>query len=540
VNSSALRQRFGALRRASQRSSALGPGIRAFLQDRLTVEAAEAEIQTALERRGDNFLHFVRREVFGTASSPYRQLFQWAGCEFGDLEQSVRRQGVDQTLLALARDGVYLTGEEFKGLRPVVRGTRSFRVTPEDLVASDLRSGFTTESSGTMNQPVRSFVTFTWLASRALAMAVFFQAHGLFTRAHAIFDGILPSGGGVNQLLIYGRLGVPVERWFTRPGSVDPWPLRQYYALMTRRIISAVARHGPGRPRLQPVDTADVSPLVQWIQTVQRRGWGCCITTQASNAARVARTALTQGVSLARTLFITTGEPLTEAKRRVIEAAGAGATPRYAYGGGVNVGLGCADPDPAAVDDHHINEHQLALLSHPEPLSADGPPVHPLLCTTLHPAAPRLLINVESGDYATLVRRECGCALGRVGLTLHAHTVRSFEKLTSEGMNYYALDLYGLLEQTLPEEFGGGPGDYQFVEEEDERGQTRLTVRVAPALGPVDEARLLSHVREHLAGHSRGTRFMEDVWRRAGTLRVRREAPHATPRGKILPLHLPR
>lgn len=52
--------------------------------------------------------------------------------------------------------------------------------------------------------------------------------------------------------------------------------------------------------------------------------------------------------------------------------------------------------------------------------------------------------------------------------------------MTGEGMNYSAGCLFDLLETQIPSEFRGGPGDYQLVEEEDERGQTRLTLLVHP------------------------------------------------------------
>jgi hypothetical protein len=514
------------------------PRVRAFLRERITPSLAENEIKAALDRREEHFLRRVDAEVFRVEHSPYRPLFESAGCTYSDLASSVRRIGLEKTLTQLARGGVYLTSDEFKGKKPVVRGHRTFRVTPEDFLPRDLRSDFFTMSSGTRNRPVRSFITLEWLAVRALSMALWFETHGLLGRAHAIYDGILPSGGGTNNVLIYARMGIPVERWFTRRGSVDSWVLRQYYSLTTRAIVRTVSRFGPGPVRLEPVDVREISRIVRWIQEVNRRGAPCCIAATASNAARIARTAGELGASLEGTKFIAVGEPFTDAKRAVIARAGASATPRFAYGGGVPAGLGCADP--RETDDHHVNEHLLVLQAHPDRLSADGPPIFPLLCTTVHPTAPRLLINVQSGDYGTLVRRSCGCALGRVGLTLHVSTIRSFEKLTSEGMNYYVVDLYHILEKTLPSEFGGGPGDYQLVEEEDHQGQTRLTLRVAPSVGPVDEGSLLSRVRTEVARGSRGNRFMEAVWRGAGTFQVTREVPHSSHRGKILPLHLPR
>jgi hypothetical protein len=134
--------------------------------------------------------------------------------------------------------------------------------------------------------------------------------------------------------------------------------------------------------------------------------------------------------------------------------------------------------------------------------------------------------------------RECGCALEKAGLMFHLHQVRSFEKLTSEGMSYYYGDLFELLENSFPSEFGGGLGDYQLVEEEDGNGQTRLTLVVHPEVGKLDEEKILARLRASLADGSRANRFVTGIWENAGTFRVRRENPYASPRGKILPLHI--
>jgi hypothetical protein len=188
----------------------------------------------------------------------------------------------------------------------------------------------------------------------------------------------------------------------------------------------------------------------------------------------------------------------------------------------------------------HIDQSLLALVEHPKALDDMYPVIHPLMATTLHPLAPRLLLNVQNGDYATMITRDCGCALQKVGFTQHLHTIRSFEKMTSEGMNYSGSDLFELLENRIPAKFGGGPGDYQLVEEEDDLGQTRLTLLVHPDVGDLDEERLISQLQQGLAQGTRNNRFMAEVWKQAGTVRVRREAPHASSRGKILPLHINR
>ncbi len=161
-----------------------------------------------------------------------------------------------------------------------------------------------------------------------------------------------------------------------------------------------------------------------------------------------------------------------------------------------------------------------------------------MLFTTLYPSAAKLQLNVSNGDHAVLFERECGCALQDAGLTLHVHNVGSFEKLTSEGLAYSYDDLFELLETTLPDAFGGGPGDYQLLEEEGAGGQTYLTLLVDPAVGPIDETRLLERLGAELAKGSRGNRFMVGVWKQAETLRLRREPPIASSRGKVLPLRV--
>ena len=104
-------------------------------------------------------------------------------------------------------------------------------------------------------------------------------------------------------------------------------------------------------------------------------------------------------------------------------------------------------------------------------------------------------------------------------------------------MNYFSTDIVELLENTIPSEFGGASGDYRLIEEEDNSGQTRLTLLVYPNVAEINQEKLLLRLRQNLAQGSRNNRFMSKTWQNAGTFRIRREAPHASARGKILPLH---
>lgn len=509
-----------------------------FFRGRITLAQAEEGIKKLLASREERFLELMRSRVYERSDHPYLRLLKIAGCEFSDLQAQVQRRGLEATLEALAGEGVYLTADEFKGKKEVRRGRQVFRVSPGDFQnSSSIASpGLATRSSGTSNAPIRTVLPLDRIAVRALEAAVFFSAHGLLDRSHAVYDAILPAAGGMTNLLVNAKLGIATDRWFARIVPVGSAAGQWYQYLSTYLIVLAGKCYGPGFPRPEFVDTKDIGRIARWVSDQRLRGKSCCVKAAASNATRIAQTAQEMGISLEGAKFIVSGEPFTESKRDVIHRAGAGATVRYSYSGGGTVGNGCGNP--LHIDEIHINKHVFAVVAHPANSDRDGRPVRPLLFTTLLGVNPRLLLNVENGDYGVLEERDCGCALGQAGLTQHLHRIRSYEKFTSEGMNYFYGDLYEIFETLLPSEFGGDPGDYQLVEEEDERGQTRLTLRVHPRVSIHDESGLLRRLQEELAKGSRGNEFQAKVWQDAGTLRIRREAPHSSARGKILPLHI--
>ncbi|MEX0802268.1 MAG: hypothetical protein WD688_02955 [Candidatus Binatia bacterium] len=530
-----LQRDISQLRSDIQGVVALIKRVPEFFRERVTLQRAEEQIRRDLDRREERFLGVVRTGIYERPKSPYLKLLRLAGCEYADVQAQVRRSGVEATLKRLAREGVYLTSDEFKGKKEVNRGRHCFRVVPHYFDRPTASAGYQTQSSGTTNQPIRSFVSLDLLSIRTPATCVAFAAHDLLSRAHAMYDSVLPGSAGINNLMIYARMGVLTDRWFARPMPIRSKLERIYHSCTTQLLVKAARLCGAGFPKPEYLHQ-EVDKILHWVaaQKVQTRS--CCITTAASNAARIARAACRLGISLESTKFIVGGEPFTDSKRQVIESAGATAISRYAYGGSVNIGFGCANSLYA--DEIHVNQHLLALITHPRSVGNGGDDICPLLCTTLDPLFPRLLLNVESGDYGYLTQRNCGCALEKAGLTLHLHHIRSFEKFTSEGMNYFYGDLYELFEKILPAEFGGSPGDYQLVEEEDGNAQNRLTLVVDPEIGEIDEKAIVDRLRTAFSSGTRSNRFMTGVWEKAETFRVRREIPYASPRGKILPLHI--
>ncbi len=116
--------------------------------------------------------------------------------------------------------------------------------------------------------------------------------------------------------------------------------------------------------------------------------------------------------------------------------------------------------------------------------------------------------------------------------------MRSYEKLTAEGNHFLGSDLVELVDRVLPARFGGGPTDYQLVEEE-VGGLPRVGIVARPGLGDLDETEVVAAVVAHLRATPRN-QLMADVWRDSGTLRLIRREPYISAAGKILPLHLVR
>lgn len=535
-----LKKRYSQLRSdlgAGRGMLSLVAGLPAFFREPVTLEKANEEMKRALETREQRFLDLVRTQVYDHQSSPYFKLLRMAGCDFPELQSHVRRHGLEKTLEKLAEAGVYLTQDEFKGKKEVVRGAQSFAVSSMDFRLQQADRGLMlTQSSGTTGRPQRHALSLERVAQRSVANAIFFSAHDFFPYCHAVYDAILPTAGGIRYLLRFAKNGIKVDRWFAPRVPMNSWAEAIFHRFTTALIVLAGKSFGPGAPWPDFIEGLNVGRIVHWIAEKKRVDKNCCVRTTASNAVRIARMAQKMGQSLEGSSFVVSGEPLTESKRAFIEKIGARAIPCYGCAGLGEIGYGCGNP--GYTDDLHVSLDSFAVIEQPRPLEVDGLAIRPFLFTTLSPLSPLLHINVENGDFGVIEARDCGCALEKAGLTLHVHHVRSFEKLTSEGMNYFYGDLYELLEKAFPAEFGGGLGDYQLVEEEDGNGQTRLTLVVHPDVGNLEEEKILARLRAALADGSRGNRFMTWVWQDAGTFRIRREAPHMSARGKILPLHV--
>jgi hypothetical protein len=193
---------------------------------------------------------------------------------------------------------------------------------------------------------------------------------------------------------------------------------------------------------------------------------------------------------------------------------------------------------PTAPDDVHVMMDRCALISRSRLTTADGPTVDAILATPLSPVVPRIALNTELGDYASIEERDCGCLLGELGARTHLTGIRSFEKLTGEGVTFVRSNLEQIVEQELPARFGGTSLEYQLAEEESPTGATRLVLRVSPKVGSVDETMLRQVLLASMGQGSLFQRYQAQIWQGAGTIEVRREEPLATLAGKVLPFHI--
>lgn len=499
-----------------------GAGLRRFARERITLPDAERTIREGVGARAARLLDLVERAVFAYPRSPYRALFRAAGCEPGDVRALVGREGVDGALRRLHACGVYVSFEELKGIEPVVRGGRTLAARPVDFDNPLVTAHLTSRTGGSGFRPTRTVIDLELIAQMAPHWAVWFAEHGVLGEPLVFVNPYYPAA--VTHQLLCARFGSRAVKWFATGGGGSP-----AYRLACA-YVHGLARRMAGFPRPEPTAPDDLAPVARYLAGLAAGGARPAVQTSPSMAVRASLAAGARGLSLRGVTFLLGAEPLTPARRTTIEASGAAATVTYGFSEGGNVGSQCATP--GAGDDVHVSLDAFAAIQRPRAL-ADGSVVDALLLTSLRTASPKVLLNAEIGDHAVLETRPCGCGLDRLGYTQHLHTIRSFGKLTGDGVTFVGADVLRLLEEVLPERFGGRAGDYQLVEEQTGQGLPRYRLLVSPDVGPVDARALAGAFLAELGRLRRPYGFMADQWARAGTLEVARRHPEPGARGKV-------
>lgn len=497
----------------------------AFLRRPLTPEQARARVLHRLANRERRLLGTIERAIYRRPGSPYLRLLQHVGCEPGDLRVLVAHEGIEGALGILARQGVYIAPEELKGRREIVRGSLRFTVREDDFNNPLVRPHLVRFTGGSGGRPTRVPYSLAFIEEWGCSLAVALEAHGIREAGFVSWWGV-----PFTHLVMFPRIGRTSVGWF-----YPVHPLPRIVPIAARYLCLLGSLAGASLPLPRRSDLADPEPIVRWI-TNRLAGEALILWATPSAGVRLSVAARDLGRSLHGLTMIVGGEPITPARQRTMADSGARLLSRY---GSVELGgvaNDCATPSDA--DDMHVYTERWAAVQLRRPTVEGGPLVDSLLLTSLSPAAPKIALNVEPGDYAQLQERDCGCQMGALGLRTHISQIRSFEKLTGEGVTFARSSIEQVLEELLPARFGGTSLDYQIAEEEAESSATRLVLRVSPSAGQIDEARLRAFFLDAIGRADQVNDYQARIWRNAGSLLIRREPPLATRAGKVLPLHL--
>jgi hypothetical protein len=499
----------------------------------VTPEQARHRIAAQLQRREQSFLTVLDRAVYRNPHNPYRLMLEAAGIELPDVTRLVEGLGLEGALERLFDAGVHVTLDEFKGRQPIERPGVSLPADETRFENPLLTPHLASETGGSRSRARRVSVDLDRLEQETSYHSVFRTAFDLWGRPYAVWRVIPPSSSGLNNCLRQVKVGEPVAHWFN-PYKAPPNLEALKFWFVTAYTVRAVRLAGAGLPAPDYCAPEEAVRVARWLAETKREGRPGVLDTQAALGVRVCIAAGDEGLDISGSFFRFGGEPFTEGKARVIAAAGCRAVCHYTMTETGRIGVACGAP--TVVDDVHILADRVAVLQRGRAVDGTGAKVGALHHTTLTASSSKLMINVESDDYAVLERRDCGCPFGELGLDLHLHTIRSYEKLTSEGNHFLGSDLIRVIEEVLPARFGGSPTDYQLVEEED-GGLPKVNVVVSPRIGEVDERAVVSAVLDGLGSEPRN-RLMAEVWRQGDTVRVARREPYATSKGKILSLHV--
>jgi hypothetical protein len=498
--------------------------LRPFLREPLTLAQARAHIQRQMARRDDLFLEMVERAIFANPRSPYLKLLASAGCGREDVRRLVQQEGLEGALGSLMQAGVYVTYEEFKGRGETRRGSQSYLFSDSDFDNPSLVTHFVASSGGTRGRATPVRINLDHIDQSAPHWAVWFAANDWL---EAEYVSISPVFAGVAaRQLRTARFGRRMVRWFSTSGSLR-WQDRLLSA-----GLHGVIRWAAGFPRPEYTPLDRLEAVGEYLARRSEQGGQPCVDCTPSIAVRICLAMRRRGISLQGVSFLLASEPITAARKAAIEAAGARSVASYGFTEGGTVGGQC--PHATAADAVHIFADAFSIVPRLRPMP-DGTTKTALAFTALRPACAKIMLNTEIGDCGQLETRACECSLGQVGYRHHLHTIRSFEKVTGEGVTFLGADLYHLLESTLPARFGGGMLDYQLVEEHDANDLARYSLLISPEVGPLDEAAVIRFVLAELSRMGHAYRMMAGMWAGAGVLAVRRQRPLATGRGKVLP-----
>jgi hypothetical protein len=484
-------------------------------------------ITQQVQGREESFLNTLRRAIFDRPVNPFAEMLFAARCRYEDIENSVRRQGLENTLRELHSAGVYLTQDEFKGRTPIVRAGREIRSTPTSFQNPLAKGSMRHLSSGSRGKAVATMRSREFTLHQEAMHELVVREFQLDRHFQIILRPTLPSALGVQDCAIAVRKGHRVAAWYA-PGRSGP------YAPATKVLTGLARAYGCRIPSPRIVPDNDFSPAAELIARLRGEGHACLVSGPVSTATRVAAAALDRSWDIRGTLFLVSGESLTKGKSSVMLRAGGEPYARYGVSELGFVGHACRHMKGSG--SVHLYSNAIAAITHRRRGRMAEAEVDSLFFTTLLSTAPHVLINFETEDNGVLEEARCDCEFSRAGMRWRIHDLSSFGKMTGHGVTILGTDLVRLLEQTMPSRLGGHPGDFQLVERDGE-SQTALELRVSPRVRESSREKIRACFLEELRLIYGGA-LANRIWQHADALNVVLAEPLVTGSGKVLSLHL--
>ncbi|UCF38488.1 MAG: hypothetical protein JSU96_06505 [Acidobacteriota bacterium] len=509
-------------------------GLHAFLKRKIDLDQATQIVSRSQVSRGDAFLQLLNRSVFDHSGSPYLPLFRQAGIGFEDVQRLVKHEGLDGALKTLLREGVSISLDEFKGRTRTVRPGLPKPACSSDFDNPFLVKHFEAETGGSKGVSQRLSLDLDLLVFDAACHYLFLKAFGISDSPLGVWRTVPPAVSAIRKPLLQAKIGRTTARWFSQNWFQLPSGLKYWFFTYFTILMARLSGERFPSPEHLPLDHA--SKVAQWLAQEKRAGRNACLDTMVSSAIRVCRAAQDQGLDISHCFMRVGSEALTPARAVVLSDAGVRFGAHYAITEVGPVAMACSDRQ--CVDEAHLLTGKLALIQDEKTTDRGERIQDAFYLTGLLPSLPKIMINVEMGDRGVIATRNCDCPLSQAGFRQTVHTIRSYEKLTSEGMLFTSTDLAAVVEDLLPQRFGGDPSDYQFVESSRD-GLTEVHLILSPRLGKLNDLEVIDAVMSFLGDQSDGYRLMTKFWADGGTLKVVREEPKATRASKILPLYVP-
>jgi len=217
----------------------------------------ETRVLSQLANRERNFLETVRTVIFANAENPYNRMFRLAGCSHEDLKGSVERDGLETALSAIHRAGIYLSHDEFKGKRPIVRSGQTIPSTDASFLNPLVSGSYQSRSGGSRSSGTVTLQSLEHQLYRECYHYFLDREFSLGSRAFVGVMPILPSAWGLGQCLQAARRGNRFERWFTTGGTLQD---SGHYRAVTKIMVILARAMGAEVPFPTYFELDDFSP----------------------------------------------------------------------------------------------------------------------------------------------------------------------------------------------------------------------------------------------------------------------------------------